>query len=158
MSAPATAKLAALIEEDRQKHAARPKYEAPKCFSCGREFTHKGPQGDDSGRFCSSQCREAFDAGNRASEPPAVMVERVNRVPLRAWKITAGPPGIEVGSKYYADILDRGLKRPKRIGKLSNDELIRPRRLCERCGNPLPVWLKGKKVPATRKYCAGCAR
>ena len=29
MSAPATAKLAALIEEDRQKRAARPKYEAP---------------------------------------------------------------------------------------------------------------------------------
>jgi hypothetical protein len=158
MSAPATAKLAALIEEDRQKRAARPKHEAPTCFSCGREFTHKGPQGDDSGRFCSSRCREWFDAGNPASESPAVTVERVNRVPLRAWKVTAGPPGLEVGSGYYADILDRGLKRAKRIGKLSNDELIRPRRLCGRCGNPLPVWVKGKKVPATRKYCAGCAR
>jgi hypothetical protein len=86
------------------------------------------------------------------------MVERVNRVPLRDWKITAGPPDVEIGSGYYADILDRGLKRAKRIGKLSNDELIRPRRLCKRCGNPLPVWIKGKKVPATRKYCAGCAR
>jgi hypothetical protein len=156
MSAPATAKLAALIEEDRQQRAARPKYEAMECFSCGRGLNYKGPRGHDSGRLCSSRCREWYDAGNPAYEPPAVTVERINRVLLRAWKVIAGPPG-QVGSAYYADLLDRP-KKAKRIGKLSNDELIRPRRLCEWCGNPLPVWIKGKKVPATRKYCAGCAR
>ena len=89
-------------------------------------------------------CREWFDAGNSIYEPPAVTAERINRVPLRSWK-------------YYAHILDRGPKKAKRIGKLANDELIRPRRLCEKCSNPLPVWSKGRKVPISRKYCAGCA-
>jgi hypothetical protein len=148
-------RYAAQIEADRQAHIARPKHEAPTCFSCGRGFAYKGPQGDESGRFCSTRCREWYDAGKSAYDPPEVTVARITRVPLREWKVIAGR--LKIGSAYYADILDRP-KKAKRIGRLSNDELIRPRRLCERCGSPLPVWLKGQQVPVTRKYCAGCAR
>jgi hypothetical protein len=33
------------------------------CFLCGGRFDYIGPNGDDSGRFCSDQCREAYDSG-----------------------------------------------------------------------------------------------
>jgi hypothetical protein len=106
------------------------------CLSCGR-------------RFCSARCREWFDAGNPAYDPQAVV--RINAVPSRDWRANAGPPGLEVGSAYYVGILARA-KAPV-IGKLANDELIRPRRLCERCGHPVPVWIKGRKVSERRKRC-----
>ena len=87
------------------------------CFACGRAFLYKGPSGDDSGRFCHQRCREWFDAGNPAQAPVNVM-----SVPIRDWKVVAGPPGVKLGASYYGPILDR--KRPLRHGL----ELIRPRR------------------------------
>jgi hypothetical protein len=37
------------------------------------------------------------------------------------------------------------------------NELIRPRPLCERCGHPVPVWIKGRKVSERRKRCLKCS-
>jgi hypothetical protein len=34
---------------------------APTCFACGREYTYGGPNA--SGQFCSTRCRDAYDAG-----------------------------------------------------------------------------------------------
>jgi hypothetical protein len=62
-------RYAAQIEADRQAHIARPKHEAPTCFSCGREYTYRAPKGDNSGRFCSTRCREWYDAGNPPYDP-----------------------------------------------------------------------------------------
>jgi hypothetical protein len=149
------ASLAALILADREVRTARPKYEAMECLSCGRGLNYKGPSGDDSGRFCHARCREWYDAGNPTYEPSKLVVERVNQVPLRDWRVVAGPPGLGVGPAYYVGILAR--TRAPVIGKLTNDELIRPRRLCERCGHPVPVWIKGRKVSERRKYCLKCS-
>lgn len=33
------------------------------CFACGRTFVYKEPKGEESGRFCSDNCRQAYDAG-----------------------------------------------------------------------------------------------
>lgn len=38
------------------------------------------------------------------------------------------------------------------------EDLIRPRKLCVKCGARLPVWGKSRKVPSNRKYCQGCSR
>jgi hypothetical protein len=119
------------------------------CFACGRAFLYKGPSGDDSGRFCHQRCREWFDAGN----PPYAPVN-VSSVPIRDWKVVAGPPGVNLGASYYGPILDR--KRPLRRGQTEPGELIRPRRPCQRCGSSLPVWVKGKAVRKSVKYCEGC--
>jgi hypothetical protein len=44
--------------------AERPKLvPAPRCFACDHEYTPGQSGGDDSTRFCSTRCREAFDAG-----------------------------------------------------------------------------------------------
>ena len=61
------------------------------CFACGRGYC----KGD--GRFCSTRCREAFDAGF----PPAQdsnYSRAMTTVPLAAWRVVAGPPGIEIGA------------------------------------------------------------
>jgi predicted nucleic acid-binding Zn ribbon protein len=136
-------RLAAAIERDLLRPTYKPQ-SAPTCFVCGRPYS----KGD--GRFCASKCREAFDRGATPYEVPRDLM----LVPMRDWKIVAGPPGVEIGASYYAPLLDR--KRPKQAGKLAADELIRPRRPCVKCGTPLPVWLKGKRVPITRKFCEMC--
>lgn len=35
----------------------------PECFCCGREYTPGLGGGDDSTRFCSDRCRDAYDRG-----------------------------------------------------------------------------------------------
>jgi hypothetical protein len=63
-----TATLARIIERDLlTEDIARP--EAPRCFACGRPYLPKPPSGDDSTRFCSTRCREAYDAGLPAHDP-----------------------------------------------------------------------------------------
>ena len=59
-------------------------------------------------------------------------------VPIRDWKILAGPPGVQIGASYDALILDKPRKK-RSAKKLKNDELIRPRKLCVKCGAKLPV-------------------
>jgi len=63
------------------------------CFACGRGYCKSD------GRFCSTRCREAFDAGL----PPYDhnYVRAMTDVPLSAWRIIAGPPGIEIGARFY---------------------------------------------------------
>ena len=57
------------------------------CFACGRGYC----KGD--GRFCSTRCREAFDAGLPPA-PDSHYARAMTNVPLSAWRIVAGPPGI----------------------------------------------------------------
>ena len=70
------------------------------CFACGRGYC----RGD--GRFCSTRCREAFDAGFPPA-PDLHYARAMINVPLSAWRIVAGPPGIEIGARFYESILDR---------------------------------------------------
>jgi hypothetical protein len=64
---------------------------SPTCFACGRSF------GRGDGRFCSTRCRAGFDAGL----PPFDPARTVLNVPLSAWRVVAGPPGVEIGSRFY---------------------------------------------------------
>jgi hypothetical protein len=79
-------KLAAQIEADRQERAVRPDYEAPTCFACGRLSHPKPPSGDDSTRFCSTTCREAFGAGF----PPYSKHGKFDPFKVTGWKVIAG--------------------------------------------------------------------
>jgi hypothetical protein len=68
-------------------------------MSCGHTFMYRGRRGDLNGRFCSMRCQAWHDAGNQPigrSDPLSVQ--------LRDWKVVAGPPGVEVGSSYYATV------------------------------------------------------
>ena len=137
--------IAAEILRDRER--APSSHNVIDCFSCGRSFIYKEPRGDDSGRFCHSRCREWFDAGNPPYAPASVTA-----VPIGDWKVVAGPPGLELGASYYSPILDR----PRRRGQAEPTELICPRPPCQRCGSLLPVWINGKALRKSVKYCEGC--
>ena len=63
-------RLTSALLRDRQ--AATPSEKTPECFACGRPYTYREPDGDDSSRFCSSRCREAYDAGFPRYERPDV--------------------------------------------------------------------------------------
>lgn len=79
--------------EDQARHNIVP------CFICSATFIYKGRQGDLNGRFCSMRCQDWFDAGN---PPPDD-----TRDALIGCRVIAGPPGIEIGSDYYAAIFKR---------------------------------------------------
>jgi hypothetical protein len=149
---PAT--LTAAIQRDLLR-TDRPKTDAPKCHTCGRPFVPRpNNDGDDNTwAFCSTRCREYYDAGWPAYDPD--YVRKITDVPLAAWKVVAGPPGI--GSQYYAPVIEASERVRKRLARSKGgQELIQPRKLCQRCGAKLPVWIDGRKVPASRKLCDGC--
>jgi hypothetical protein len=62
------------------------------CFACGGSYIYKGPNGENSGRFCSEKCREAYDAGYRRPALPAVKYGR-----LTAPSVSTGCPATQSG-------------------------------------------------------------
>jgi len=52
------------------------------------------------GRFCSTRRREALDAGFAPAQD-SNHARAVISIPLSAWRVVAGPPGIEIGAQFY---------------------------------------------------------
>jgi hypothetical protein len=102
--------------EDLAKHAARGRAQFASCFMCERTYTPKADT-DDSTRFCSARCREAFDAGlPPGSENPGLHPELMPQLYGHdGWRVVAGPPSLEVGSLYYASLLERCSRKPGEI-------------------------------------------
>src|ERR1700722_13424904 len=100
-------RLAAALLEDRNRHEQKHDDRIIACFICGYRFIKKD------GRFCSDRCRDWFDAGNPA-------ISNSDNYDLTGWRIIAGPPGIEIGSDYYAGVFVRQpiAMKPSRHGFL----------------------------------------
>ena len=149
-----TATLTTIIPRDLLR-TERPKTDPPACHTCGRSFMPRPSSGDyNTWRFCSTRCREGYDVGFPAYD----LVRKLTDVPLAAWRVAAEPPGIEVGSQYYAPIIEAAERKRRRLARSKGgEELIRPRKLCQRCGANLPVWVNGKQVRSDRKYCTACS-
>jgi hypothetical protein len=130
--------------EDRKSHLAERTPSSIDCFGCGRSFTYRGPKGDDSGRFCGATCRNAYDNGFRRQHVDVFSISPLD------WKVRTGPLEVEVGAQYYAP------RNSRKSERLANDDLIRPRRQCVKCGQNLPVWIKGKKARKNQKFCQTC--
>jgi hypothetical protein len=69
------------------------------CWVCNYSFRDRGS------RFCSARCREHYDSG--ASTYDRHHAGKVFDVPLRSWKVVAGPPASMLGASYYAPLLGR---------------------------------------------------
>ena len=113
------------------------------CISCGQRFVYKFPEGDNSGRFCSVRCQEYYDAGG---QPP----QEIEDHGIRNWKVIAGP----LTGDPYTDIIAASDR--KRSAAAGQDELIRPKRFCARCGGRIPVWKDGREVQSRRRFCFIC--
>jgi hypothetical protein len=156
----------------------RPVPVASTCFACGRSF------GRGDGRFCSTRCRTAFDAGL----PPFDRARDALNVPLSAWRVVAGPPGVEIGSRFYGQVpatpmrgdgfaiecagcrktfISRGLRCCSTDCERTYRERIEiaaivqevggelpAKRKCLACGGDIPNWRKGRRVSAATRFCS----
>jgi hypothetical protein len=97
--------LAAEIEADILRDY-KSSADITKCFSCGFNMVYKGR------RFCSSRCREWFDAGNPGYDQDWLRAKKDGA----PFKVIAGPPGIEIGSIFHFGKPDPIAMRPTRAG------------------------------------------
>jgi hypothetical protein len=132
---PRQARLAEQLLRDRERHrvAATPGPDV-ECFGCGKSFVYRGPRGDNSGRFCSDECRIEYDVPGAFSFDPF----KVTR-----WRVIAGgdpghlvaPPMRRVPAHKCADGEYRGGFRIN----------------CRGCGKPFEGLQA--RVPRTRGEC-----
>jgi hypothetical protein len=173
------AALAAAIEHDLLRpEQTRP--DAAKCNTCGRAMICKPTVGDDSARFCSTRCRELYDAGC-----PAYDERRTTASPLSAWRVVAGPPEIEIGSQYdqalprgthgfliscatcgrsfdssglrccSAECERRYRERRENAALMAASGIDKPlKRKCQYCGGDIPNWRKGRRVSKGTRFCS----
>ena len=150
-----TSTLANLIMQNTL--ADKPQREdAPECFACGRPYTYRGPNGDDSGRFCSARCREAYDAGFPQYAPPKI-----------AYSLPRGRHGFLIGCAHCRKQFDsKGLRccsvecerayrnKQELDAELANDPFRVVKRKCAACGGDIPNWRNGKRVSKATKFCS----
>ena len=161
-----TKKLAAAIAADLL--AERPKSApVPVCFACGRGYMAKPSEGDDSIRFCSVRCREAYDAGF----PPYDPFYADKRNP-RWYSLPMGPKGFLIacagcgktfdskGLRCCSIECERGLGEKREVERLKAEAGIEfesalgPKRKCEGCGGDIPRWRNGRKVSGKTRFCS----
>jgi hypothetical protein len=162
---PQPAKLADAIARDLVREAPR-RQESPACHACGRAMTYRAPAGDDSGRFCSDNCRELYDAGLPAHDPTYA-----NKTNPRWYSLPIGKHGFMIecrgcrktfdsqglrccSSKCERTYRDRGeIARLKAEAGVEFESKLGPKRKCEACGGDIPRWRSGRAVRKTARFC-----
>jgi glyoxylase-like metal-dependent hydrolase (beta-lactamase superfamily II) len=86
---------------------------ASTCFACGRGYTYRGPNGDDSGRYCSARCRAAYDAGFPRYEPLEEIIPGVHAMLA---------PGHTVGHTIF--MIDSGGKQLSYVADLAHHPVL----------------------------------
>jgi hypothetical protein len=86
----------ALLADRADRETAKP--QSVTCVACGRSMADHGR------RCCSPRCEQWLADGNPPFDPH--LARKALDVPLRAWTVVAGPPGVSIGSRPYADLLD----------------------------------------------------
>jgi hypothetical protein len=175
-------KFAQRLLDERARH--QPVARVSGCFLCGRSYSPQPPEGDDSTRFCSTMCREAYDAGAM----PAVELNAFP-VPPEGWRVIAGPsPGympkqsMRMGRQGFFICLhckrefeSRGLRccsveceraltgKAKTVATLAEvGDTLTEKRKCEHCGGDIANWVgegvKRRRTPKTTRYCSNRCR
>jgi ribosomal protein L24E len=176
------ARLAERLLEDRARHASRPVAKIGGCFLCGRSYSPQLSSGDDSTRFCSAKCREAYDAG-------AMPAAELNPFTVDHWRVIAGqspgympkPMRMRRHGFYIACLQCRrefestGLRccstecerayngRAAAAATMAEvGDVLTEKRKCECCGGPIPNWIgkgvKRRRTPKSRRYCSDRCR
>ena len=73
--------------------------------------------GDDSTRFCSTRCREAYDAGFPAWDENAELNGHRLTPPLTEMRVVVGQPDVEIGSNPYQSVIAVSEKKRAKIEK-----------------------------------------
>jgi hypothetical protein len=127
----------------------------PNCFCCGVTYS----KGD--GRFCSTRCRDAYDAGFPAYRPTVVKYS----LPIRGAGfeiICAGcrQPFSSKGLRCCSQACERKHREREEIAAVMAEAGLEPseRRKCEDCGGNIPRWTGvGKARREVRKDARFCS-
>jgi hypothetical protein len=128
------------------------------CFACGRRFIYRGPKGDESGRFCSTRCREAFDQGLPAYDP-----DYASKSNQRWYHLPLGPTGFLIARVGCGQQFDsKGLRACspacedayRRRLELAKDPFRPIKRKCAKCDKDIPNWRKGRRVSRATRFCS----
>lgn len=171
-------RLTRRLLDDRARQIAKPPPRVAGCFLCGRSYSLQAPTGDNSTRFCSDKCREAYDAG-------AMPVAELNPYAVDQGRIIAGPPpgrmpkAMRMGRHgFYIACLhckrefeskglrccstecERGLKdRAETLAVIAEvGGSLTEKRKCSVCGEPVPKYVgTGKHRRLTNKTKTTCS-
>ena len=125
--------------------------ESATCFACGRSYC----KGD--GRFCSTRCREAFDAGFPPYQTPAA----VYSLPMRGdgFVIECKECRREFASKGCRCCSVECERKYRDKEEIANTLAAvgteqSTKRRCEGCDAGIPRWRKGRAVPKNTRFCS----
>lgn len=131
-----------------------PRSKAATCFTCGRGFI----KGD--GRFCSTRCRGAFDAGLPAFEP--LNLDTLYSLPKGSIGFYVDCANCHkrfdsVGWRCCSRECSRGyLAKQQLDAELADARFRVQKRKCDQCSGDIPNWRRGRRVRRTTRFC--CAR
>jgi hypothetical protein len=157
-----TTKLTAAILHDHNRAGDRSSQNIANCFSCGQSMIYRGPQGDDNGRFCSSRCREWYDAGNPPYDP-----NYASKSNPRWYSLLMGQHGFLINCASCGRQFDsKGLRGRQYRERKDNAAIMAEvgmeaavKRKCEECGGPIPNWRNGRRVSKATRFCSpACQR
>jgi hypothetical protein len=158
-----TDQLAAALLRDRKRTStlANPIVE---CFACGASFSYRGPNGDDSGRFCLIRCREAYDRGLSAYDP-----HYAGKSNPRWYNLPIGPNGFyinclgcgnrfdSIGLRCCSSEYERRYRERQDTAALLAEVGMEAaaKRICEKpgCNSPIPKWRNGRRVSQRARFC-----
>jgi DNA-directed RNA polymerase subunit M/transcription elongation factor TFIIS len=146
------------IERDRPREAKQAANAASQeCFACGRSFC----KGD--GRFCSTRCRDGFDAGLPPYQEIRASYSLTPRGDGFAIECAAcRREFISKGLRCCSFECERKLRERKEIAaSIAEAGIEQPtaRAKCEKCGNNIPRWTgAGTRKRATPKGTRFCGR
>jgi hypothetical protein len=135
------------------------------CFACGGSYIYKGPNGENSGRFCSEKCREAYDDYGLPPYDPYY----ASRTSPRWYSLPIGPKGFFIncagcGNRFDSNGLrccsiecERRSRERQENAELMAEVgmLVKAKRKCARpgCSNPVPKWRNGRRVSKRARFC-----
>jgi|SRR5215467_2022596 len=147
------ATLATAIKRDLlRERPARAK--AAECFACGREYSYRHIDGDDSSRFCSAPCRESYEDGWPRYESLDTR---------RCYSLRMGKDGFLIHCAGCGQEFDsKGMRccslKCEQVYRLKQEVADRPfravKRKCLECGNDIPNWRKGRRVSKATRFCS----
>jgi hypothetical protein len=153
-------RLAAQLLADRQRSERSEVSAFNSCFLCARGFVYRHSTGDDSGRFCSARCREAYDHGARPSTSHA----------RNYFTLRPGPHGFYIicggcdrefeskGLRFCSSECERHARERAETASLRAEVNMEApvKRKCAvaGCEGRIPNWTtNGRKTSSARKYC-----
>ena len=169
------AALAERLLEDRARTSNPEQAGDTPCFHCSKMFVYRGPNGDNSGRFCSDRCRAEYDHPGSFSfdpfkvnrwrpaaggDPRYLVATPMTRVSGGGWRSACrgcGKMFESMGWAYCKPGCRRASsERAEAVAVMAEIGMDAPvKRQCQSpgCTNTIPEWRNGRAVSTVARYC-----